>query len=68
MKIKCLYSDIPLQKKLGNKKIKGYILYSVQYVHIMIKKHPWTLQEPESRNVSASCIKIIPRKLIKFKE
>ena len=28
MKIKCLYSDIPLQKKLGNKKIKGYILYT----------------------------------------
>ena len=34
-----------------------------EFINTMIKKHPWTLQDPESRIVTAICLQIISRKL-----
>ena len=37
--------------------------FKKEFINTMIKKHPWTLQDPESRIVTAICLQIISRKL-----
>ena len=37
--------------------------FKKEFINTMIKKHPWTLQDPESRIVTAICLQIIYRKL-----